>query len=220
MSERLIAIGDIHGCLTAFNRLLVAIEPTTSDTIVLLGDYIDRGPDSRGVIDRILQLRLECTLLTILGNHDEMLLSVLEGSLPPEYWVRYGGTSTLNSYGFSGDWDAIPVNHLDFLRSCSGLIQLDDFFFTHANYDADRPLSEQDSLLLRWTSLRDKRPKPHESGKTAILGHTADPQGEVFDLGYLKCIDTFCYGGMWLTALDVRCGTSWQTNEKGELRSP
>lgn len=218
MSNRLIAIGDIHGCLTAFDCLLAAIAPASSDQIVLLGDYIDRGPDSHGVLERILQLKTECLVHSILGNHEEMLLSVLDGHIPPQAWVRHGGTPTLDSYGFCGDWQVVPTSHFEFLRSCSGLVEIGEFFFTHANFDAQRPLSDQDPMLLRWTSLNESPPRPHMSGKTAIVGHSADREGRIVDLGHVKCIDTFCYGGLWLTALDVLNGTVWQAHRRGELR--
>jgi serine/threonine protein phosphatase 1 len=219
VTQRLFAIGDIHGCLTALNLLLAAIEYVPSDAIVLLGDYVDRGPDSCGVIDRILQLKTETNVHAVLGNHDEMLLSVLDGQLSPQFWIRHGATPTLDSYGFAGDLDAIPVEHVEFLRNCPALLQTDQYFFTHANYDERVPLDQQDPTLLRWTSLDEHTPGPHESGKIAVVGHTADRSGEVFDLGYLKCVDTFCYGGQWLTALELISGKIWQTNELGELRT-
>ena len=75
--ERLIAIGDIHGCLTALDTLLDAIAPTSSDIIVTLGDYVDRGPDSRGVIDRLIELGRQTRLIGLLGNHEEMMLDVI-----------------------------------------------------------------------------------------------------------------------------------------------
>jgi serine/threonine protein phosphatase 1 len=71
----------------------------------------------------------------------------------------------------------------------------------------------------RWLSLRDWVPPPHVSGKTAIVGHTAQRSGEILDLGYLKCIDTWCYGGGWLTALEVNTGQVWQADAQGNLRS-
>ena len=77
--------------------------------------------------------------------------------------------------------------------------------FVHAYYEPDRPLHEQSWGGLRWASLP-PIPKPHCSGKVAIVGHTPQKNGEVLDLGYLKCIDTFCHGGGWLTALEVRHG--------------
>ena len=91
MSERLIAVGDIHGCKTALDRLLDSIQPAANDTIVTLGDYIDRGPDSRGVIDRLIQLGSEAHYITLMGNHEEMMLNVVQHDYPHESWLRFLG---------------------------------------------------------------------------------------------------------------------------------
>ena len=80
------------------------------------------------------------------------------------------------------------------------------------------PMVEQPALILRWESLRDMTPGPHESGKTVIVGHTSQKGGEILDLGHLVCIDTYCCGGGWLTALDVDTEEVWQVNRNGELR--
>jgi len=79
-------------------------------------------------------------------------------------------------------------------------------------------MAEQSVGMLRSQSLRDMTPGPHESGKTVIVGHTSQKSGEVLDLGHLKCIDTFCHGGGWLTALEVGTEGVWQADRAGELR--
>ena len=76
--SRTIAIGDIHGCLAALNTLIDAIQPQHDDTLVTVGDYVDRGPDSKGVLDRMLELEKMCNLVPLLGNHEEMMLAVIE----------------------------------------------------------------------------------------------------------------------------------------------
>ncbi len=81
-------------------------------------------------------------------------------------------------------------------------------------------MQDQPDEMLRWESLRETTPGPHDSGKTAILGHTAQQGGEVLDLGHLKWIDTFCYGGGWLTAMDVMTEEVWQADRDGKLRRP
>ena len=72
--------------------------------------------------------------------------------------------------------------------------------------------------MLLWESLKIRQPGPHCSGKTAIVGHASQSSGEILDLGYLKCIDTRCYGDGWLTAMDVESGQMWQADKKGERR--
>ncbi|MFM7929512.1 MAG: metallophosphoesterase family protein [Pirellula sp.] len=80
---RTIAIGDIHGCLRAFDALLAAIDLQKTDILVPVGDYIDRGPDSKGVIDRLIELREQTQLFPLMGNHEEMMLSVLDRRREP-----------------------------------------------------------------------------------------------------------------------------------------
>ena len=222
--ERLIAIGDIHGCSRALAALVEAIEPTPLDTLVFLGDYIDRGPDSRGVLEQVIALRERCLVVPLLGNHEEMLLAALEGNDNLRFWLKFGGMEALASYGYGGGLgirsgallDLIPAEHLQFVRGCRDYFETVGHIFVHAYYEPDRPLHEQRWGGLRWASLP-PTPARHCSGKVAIVGHTPQKSGEILDLGYLKCIDTYCHGG-WLTALEVNTGQVWQANMAGELR--
>jgi serine/threonine protein phosphatase 1 len=218
MTARTIAIGDIHGCSAALDALLNALRPRPEDTIVTLGDYINRGPDSRGVLDRLIDLGRRCRLVPLLGNHEEMLFEALAGSYPLDYFLGVGGDATLDSYGPGRDLSLVPEEHWGFLGGCLGFHETDTHIFTHAGYDPDLPMGEQAGTVLRWESLRYSAPGPHTSGKTVVVGHTSQKGGEVLDLGYLKCIDTFCHGGGWLTALDVTTGEVWQADRGGALR--
>ncbi len=219
MSDRLIAIGDIHGCRQALESLLEAIAPDPSDIVVALGDYVDRGPDSRGVIDRMIDLAGQTRLVCLMGNHEEMMLAVLKHDEPHHGWLRYGGVETLDSYGFSGDLDFLPPAHERFLETLGDYFEHDEYFFTHAAYDPDAPLEHQTPEMLRWYSLREGVPGPHQSGKTAVVGHTANRDGEILDVGHLICIDTCCYGGGWLTGLELKSRTIWQAAKDGTLRA-
>jgi serine/threonine protein phosphatase 1 len=96
--------------------------------------------------------------------------------------------------------------------------ETDTHIFVHANYYPDLPMADQPVGMLRWETLRDMTPGRHVSGKTAIVGHTSQKGGEILDLGHLICIDTYCYGGGWLTALDVNTEEVWQANQSGEVR--
>ena len=222
MTPRTIAIGDIHGCLPALETLLEAIAPQAQDTLVALGDYVDRGPDSRGVVQRLIALAQQTRLIPLLGNHDEMMLSVCQGRRDLlEDWLQFGGAATLASYGVSSP-DEIARNdreHLCFLRSCRLFHETARHFFVHGNYRADLPLDQQPGDVVLWSSLKDGLPGAHCSGKTAIVGHTAQRSGEILDLGYLRCIDTWCYGQGWLTALDVEAGQVWQADKQGRSRT-
>jgi Calcineurin-like phosphoesterase len=217
MPGRTIAIGDIHGCSAALRALVAAIKPTADDTLVALGDYVDRGPDSRGVLDELLALAKRCRLVPLLGNHEIMLLGALTDPYTIEPWKECGGLATLKSY--SGKLANIPEEHWAFIRRCRRYYETATHFFVHANYDADLPLDEQPDYLLFWEHLTFHTPRPHVNGKIAIVGHTSQKTGEILDCGHVICIDTFCHGGGWLTALDVARGTVWQADVQGRMRS-
>lgn len=219
LSGRLLAIGDIHGCRIALEKLLETIQPGPDDIVVTLGDYVDRGPDSRGAIDLLVDLGKQTRLVGLLGNHEEMMLAVIRDGQPYHGWIRHGGVETLDSYGFDGNLDFLPPEHEAFFDSLGDYFEMDGFFFTHAAYDPDVPLDSQSPDMLRWYSLTEGLPAPHFGGKTAIVGHTANRDGEIMDVGHLVCIDTYCYGGGWLTAMDVRTRECWQASEDGRLRS-
>jgi serine/threonine protein phosphatase 1 len=216
MPGRIIAIGDIHGCSAALRALVAAIEPTAEDTLVPLGDYIDRGPDSKGAIEELLALEKRCHLVPLLGNHELMLLEALTNPYSIEPWKECGGQTTLVSYG--GRLEDIPEEHLDFIRRCRRYYETATHFFVHANYDAQLPLDEQPDYLLFWEHLIFHIPRPHENGKIAVVGHTSQRTGHVLAGGHVICLDTFCHGGGWLTALDVDRGTRWQADLAGRLR--
>ncbi len=217
-TSRTIAIGDIHGCLAALEALLAVIRPRTDDTIITLGDYVDRGPDCRGTIERLIELGRQCRLIPLLGNHDDMMLKVHDGRNDLYVdWLLFGGDATLMSYGVDHPED-VPPAHIEFLRGCRLFHESEQRLYVHGNYLGDLPLAEQPVETLLWDSVKARQPGPHYSGKAAIVGHASQKSGEVLDLGYLKCIDTWCYGDGWLTALDVDTGQTWQADKTGRMR--
>jgi serine/threonine protein phosphatase 1 len=218
-SPRTIAIGDIHGCNTALATLLDGLKITSADRVIFLGDVIDRGPSSRDVIEQILALRERCRVDCIQGNHEQMLLDVLDGISPLQEWLVHGGAETLDSYGRGRGVDALDPAHVAFLRSFGDVFESPSHFFAHGNYLATKPLSSQPWRDLRWQSLKWHVPEPHVSGKTCVLGHTSNKQGEILNLGHLLCIDTYCHGGLWLTAFDATNELVWQSNEAGQFRA-
>jgi serine/threonine protein phosphatase 1 len=217
MPSRTIAIGDIHGCSQALRAIVEAITPTEDDTLVLLGDYVDRGPDSRGVIEFVLELESRCRVVPLLGNHELMLLDALENPLVIGPWVECGGLATVRSY--DGQLSNMPKEHLAFIRRCRRYFETATHFFVHANYAADVPLDQQPDYLLFWEHLHLHVPAPHENGKLAIVGHTAQKNAEILDLGHVVCIDTFCHGGGWLTAMEADSGRVWQVDRHGRERT-
>lgn len=218
MPPRILAIGDIHGCAAALTAVVEAADPRPEDTVVTLGDYTDRGPDSREAIDYLIGLADRCTVVPLLGNHDWMVLDLASGNGAIfADWLRYGGDATLASYDCESP-EQFPAEHLNFLRGCRLFYETEQHFFIHGNYIKELPLADQPREVLLWDALRLRLPGPHLSGKTAILGHSSQKSGEVLDLGYAKCIDTWAYGDGWLTALDVLSGNIWQADKEGNLR--
>jgi serine/threonine protein phosphatase 1 len=218
MSSRVIAIGDVHGCAKTLRSLIGAIVPEPDDTIVMLGDCVDRGPDSRQVIDELLALQEKCQVVPLLGNHEEMMLNFIDGKPQPDNWLEVGGVSTVRSYSSKSDPDDIRPEHIEYIRTWGDFFETGSHFFVHANYEPDRRLSEQHWQTMRWQSLKGFTPGPHLSGKTAIVGHTSLKDGEILDLGHIVCIDTYCWGGGWLTAMDATTGQIWQVDREGKMR--
>jgi serine/threonine protein phosphatase 1 len=216
--RRIVAIGDIHGCAAALQAILKAVKPRPQDTLVVLGDFIDIGPDSRAVIELLMGLNQRTQLVMLLGNHEEMLLGGLTNPKLRDAWLRCGGTATLDSYGPGVGLDGIPREHLEFVRRCRSYLETPRHILLHANYDPKLPMDLQPDYLLRWALLDDSRPERHISGKRIVVGHTEQRSGEVLDLGCVVCIDTYCHGTGWLTALDITSGRIWQASRWGEVR--
>ena len=190
--SRTIAIGDIHRCAGALDILLEEIQPRPTHTIVTLGDYVDRGPESSRVIEILVGLVSHCRLVPLIGNHEIMMFKAINDPDQMEFWLQFGGNTTLASYGNS--IRNIPQHHLTFLSHCVRYHETENHFFVRANYDSDTPLEEQPDGLLFWEHIKEFPPSIHYSGKTAVVGHTPQPDGDVRDIGHVKLIDTYCYG--------------------------
>lgn len=202
------AFGDIHGCCTKLNALLTQINPKPSDTLIFLGDMIDRGVDSKGVLDTIMAYEKRCQVISILGNHEQMLLDAyldFANRDALDFWLRYGGKNTLWSFGLTDDLHGllkIPYHYIRWLKSCHDYFQTDKFIFTHATPKPNLELSKQGEIGLRWRPLH-TNDTPHISGKTIICGHTTQKDGQVYQHPGLICIDTYAYGEGFLTSLQI-----------------
>ena len=211
-----IAIGDIHGCISALERLIEEVDPGPDDTVVTLGDYVNRGPASSAVLDFLIELEKRTRLVPLRGNHDLMMQSARESPRAREMWVSMGGAATLRSYPGDLLYD-VPARHWRFLDECEDWYETDSHIFVHGGVDADEPMEKQRSEMLLWSRVYTA--DPHHSGKTVICGHTAQESAEVFDLGHTICIDTACVYGGWLTALDVETRHYWQANNERWART-
>src|SRR5262245_26516374 len=165
--KRVLAVGDIHGCSVALDALLAAVSLQPEDLVVTLGDYVDRGPDSSGVMVRLLKLKRKCRLIALRGNHEAMMLAARENRDKEKEWLHYGGREALRSYSILGDAGKlvdVPDEHWRFLEEeCRAWFETDTHFFVHANAYAELPLDEQPDHMLYWEPFH--HPPPHFSGK-------------------------------------------------------
>lgn len=195
------------------------MQPPPEDQVVFLGDYIDRGPTSRQVIETLLELQRTSRPIFIRGNHEVMVLDAREDSLKSNLWQSYGGLETLFSYGanYREDWvSLIPASHWEFFERTVRFFENDTHIFVHACLEPELDLKDQPDWLLYWESF--ERLKPHRSGKRIICGHSPQRSGDIKDFGFAACIDTGPATGGWLTCLDAASGKFWQANEEGKTR--
>ncbi|BDD03989.1 metallophosphoesterase family protein [Aureibacter tunicatorum] len=213
------AIGDIHGSLRALKTIFKQGIIQTDDKVVFLGDYIDRGPDSKGVIDWLINNQKNHDFEFILGNHEIMMKAAKMSPVRLKEWLHFGGANTLESYHINNteNWmDIISPSHWDFIDSCLDYLEIKDFIFIHAGLEAGKNLNEQNKHHLFWKKY--ENPKAYNSTKTVICGHTSRKNGEIADFKHTICIDTYAHGGMWLTCLNVETGEFIKANNKGKIR--
>lgn len=216
---RIVAIGDIHGCSIAFDTLLDVIEYQTADLIITLGDYVNHGPDSKGLLERLIRLYQSGKLVPLRGNHE---LKMMEAALlcnsgescdlllDREMLASYG------KHGQMGQLKDIPSEHWHFVKNCCvDWWETAHHLFVHATVDPSKPLPEQTPEKLFWQKF--DYPAPHISGKTLVCGHSSQKSGKPLNIGHAICIDTWVYGEGWLTGLDVGSGRIWQANQKGQI---
>ena len=214
---RCYAIGDVHGCLDALDRLIDRIVADigrggVSARLVFLGDLVDRGPDSKGVLDRLIGGEIPVTKVdTIMGNHEEAMLGAYDGTNDPRGWLSYGGIQTLESYGidraerFAPGFDlrqrmreAVPAEHIAFLRSLPDQLRVGDYLFVHAGIRPGVAFDHQQPADLRW--IREGfLDSEADHGAMIVHGHTISPEPQ--QLANRIGIDTGCYAGGSLTAL-------------------
>ena len=221
---RVFAIGDVHGCASELTALLSGLELTTGDTIIFVGDYVDRGPDSRGVVDVMLDVEARSGIDSVFlkGNHEDMLLAYLgRPGHWGEAWLSNGGRHALVSYGLHPEASpaevvaCMPAQHLRFFETLRTSHTLDGWLIVHAGVRPDRKWSEQDEEDLLW--IREEFiDRPHGLPQTVVFGHT--PQRSVLvDLPYKIGIDTGCVYGGSLTALELSEREVFQVR-RGERR--
>lgn len=179
-----------------------------------MGDYVDRGPNSKQVLNKIIELKKYYNVIALKGNHEDMMYRSLRDESAKEYriWMNNGGLDTIRSYydlleSLPSKLDSEMESHLDFIESLDLYYETDTHIFVHASPSMDNPISEQSESYLIWRRPQDNDSVfnyTHISGKTIISGHTAQSTGRPFklsDKNYL--IDTGCFFTSVLTAYHV-----------------
>jgi serine/threonine protein phosphatase 1 len=230
-------IGDVHGCLDLLDRLLVEIaedhaaRPGAKALIVLLGDLIDRGPDSAGVLRRLQEFDgPDFRLVCLAGNHEEVLLKILAGDATEvSGWLRFGGAATLLSYGVDPKAletlspeaaqrrisDVVPRHDRHFLEQLADSMRFGDYLLVHAGIRPGIPPEQQSLRDLRWIRepfLSDTR----DHGMVVVHGHTISEDVEAF--GSRIGIDTGAYATGRLTALAIEGDRRWIIDTVDGLR--
>lgn len=188
----LIAIGDVHGCAESLAALIDTLDLQAGDHLVFVGDYVDRGPNSKSVIDQALKLRDEYECVFLRGNHEAMMLDYLDrGEF--ELWRMNGGLDTLDSYRGADGRVQIPESHIEFVRETELFYETEDFFFVHAGLRADLTVAEnvereEERVFLWERGHLDAKDRDWE--KTVVCGHT--PHSEPINEEDLILIDTGC----------------------------
>jgi serine/threonine protein phosphatase 1 len=217
---RLFAIGDIHGCPDELSAILNAIKPVRGDTVVCVGDYVDRGPSARDVIELLLDRERQAgaEFVFLKGNHEDMMSAFL--GLPGNYGDSFlfnGGVITLESYGvgereLSEARDHIPDPHLDFVKRLATSYLRPPYLFVHAGVVPALEMEEQrveDMLWIRQEFIF----SPHKLGSTVVFGHTP-MRAVMVDLPYKLGIDTgLVYGGK-LTCIELTEGVLYQVGRR------
>lgn len=229
---RLVAIGDIHGQRDLLARLLDAIDREIEADrpgdwrIVTLGDYVDRGPDSREVIELLAARRRDPRFVALVGNHDDGFLAFLADEEAQALFLAYGGAETAASYGITLDAYSeaklsnarrsleaeMPAHHVDFLATLDTSATFGDFFFCHAGIRPGVPLDAQTRHDLTWIRrefIDDVRLHP----KLVVHGHTPKPEPEV--LPNRVNVDTRAYSSGILTAFVADGRSKWLLQVKG-----
>ena len=204
---RIFAIGDIHGCISKLENIIDRIDlDAQNDTLVFIGDYIDRGPDSKGVVDFVLELRESINqVICLLGNHEQMFLDYLhDKNFNKEIFLVNGGGNTISSYGVIETSEGIkvdvPESHMQFFTSLLPYYETDDYIFVHAGLRPNIPLEKQSIEDLIWIR-HEFINSSYDFGKIVIFGHTlfSQPLIEPNKIG----IDTGAVYGGKLTCIQL-----------------
>lgn len=210
---RTFAIGDIHGCLDKLEDLLDKIQPAPEDTLVFLGDYIDRGEAPKAVVDRLIAVAAATPCIFLRGNHEDLFLTYLEWGHNRELFLANGGDTTIQSYArrdASPETIArsLPQAHREFFEHLKWYFEDTQYIYVHAGLRPGIPLAEQDRADLIWVRDEFIAP-PTRLTKKVVFGHT--PFRQPFVRPDKIGIDTGAVYGGCLTALELPAERFWHS---------
>lgn len=187
-----IAIGDIHGCAQTLRMLIEKLPLSEQSHLVFIGDYIDRGPHTKEVIDFLLDLKLRYTCTFLRGNHEQMMLDALNG-IRERMWLRSGGFQSLESYQKDEKEFYVPQAHFDFIFDTQYYLDTPYYFFVHAglyaHFSVAENLKQPNLEFMMWE--RSHLSAKNKWEKTVVCGHTPQENG-ILKRKNLFCIDTGC----------------------------
>jgi serine/threonine protein phosphatase 1 len=212
LKERLFAIGDIHGCIDQLVKLVEStINVCMDDRIIFLGDYIDRGENSREVIEYILNLKKNgLNVITLIGNHESMLLDALRDESRQYNWLFNGGSYTLDSFGIAS-LSELDGEYVEFFQSLQYFFSFGNFIFVHAGFNNSIPYPFEDTNAMIWTR-NELYTNPAFNDKVIVHGHTpvalevcrqmAKQESKVINID-TGCVYSNLPGFGYLTALEI-----------------
>lgn len=214
--KRFFAVGDIHGCYKELDVLLTHFKDVENlnqdDAVVFIGDYIDRGPNSKKAVDLVIDLKESFpNTVTLMGNHEDMFMGYMgfHRSEYSRFFIRNGGGKTLQNYFWSKNVkyskDDLPKIHQDFYSNLELAVQSEKYFFSHAGLDPAFNLNQQTKFALTWIR-NDFYFYAHtmKTDKIVVHGHTPhDEIGPAFDLPYRINLDSACVFDGYLTGLII-----------------
>lgn len=191
--QQYIAIGDIHGCWQSMEALLDKLSSYNDRQFVFVGDYIDRGPDSKKVVDLLLDFRKEMDCVFLRGNHEQMLLDAITNN-DRTLWMMNGGRTTLRSYGKEEDTVVIPDAHREFYENTRMYYETENYFFVHAGLSPAKTIAqslEEEEEIKEFLWVR-SHINAFETAweKTVVFGHT--PRKDPLQKDNMIGIDTGC----------------------------
>lgn len=220
-SDHTYVVGDIHGCFPQLKALVkLILKKDKMAQFIFLGDYVNKGDNTKRVIDFLIDLNEKNECVFIRGNHEQLMLDAKNSFKEFEVWNYAGGFSTLLSYRVKNQthWaEHIPKEHWKFLKHTKWYFQLEDKAFIHGCLDIELPIDSQSLDTLIWKKNKD--PKKHPDFKEVYCGHTIQRNKKINYRSGNILMDTGAYKYGWLSAMNINTKEYIQINANNETRT-